>query len=44
MINSEMKKKANPKRTDKAEGLNVIKEAITCPSAAPAIRKIMGNT
>jgi len=44
MINSAEKKKANPKRTDNPEGLNSMKGASTCPSAAPAIIRIMGNT
>jgi hypothetical protein len=44
MINSANKKKANPKRIDNSEGLKSMRGASTCPIAAPAIIRIMGNT
>ena len=44
MINSAVKKKTNPNRTDNAEGLNFIRGANICPSAAPTISRIIGNT
>ena len=44
MINSAVKKKANPIRADKAEGFTSMRGASICPIAAPTIRKIMGKT
>jgi hypothetical protein len=44
IINRAVKKKANPDKTDRTEGLNAMRGASICPSVAPTISRIMGNT